>query len=150
MDRPNWPQYFFEMIKVIRSKSKDPNTQVGCVIVGPSNEIRSTGYNSFPRGLNDEVQERLERPEKYLWIEHAERNAIFNAARMGTPLEGCSIYMMGLPCMDCARGIIQSGIKEIIYDSVEWSKWNSPKYDQTMIQKSLTMLNECGVRVISV
>ena len=83
---PGWDQYYLEICKVVALRSKDPNTQLGCVIVGPNHEIRSTGYNSFPRGIRDDVPERLVRPAKYLWIEHAERNAICNAARAGTAI----------------------------------------------------------------
>ena len=146
----NWNEYFFNIVKQVREKSKDPNTKVGCVIAGPDNEIRSTGYNSFPRNIQDDVPERLERPEKYLWIEHSERNAIYNAARVGIPLKGCTIYMQGLPCMDCARAIIQAGITRIVYDANEWAKWTSAKYNQEMIEKSITMLSEAGVEIIAV
>ena len=97
-----------------RARSKDPNTQIGCVIVGPNHEIRSTGYNSFPRGIRDDVPERLVRPTKYLWIEHAERNAICNAARAGTATEGCTIYVEIMPCMDCARAMVQAGITQVV------------------------------------
>lgn len=145
-----WTEYFFNLIGPIKSKSKDPNTKVGCIIVGPDNEIRSTGYNSFPRGIIDTYPDRKERPEKYLWIEHSERNAIYNAARVGVPLKGCTIYMEGIPCMDCARAIIQAGIIRIIFDAKEHAKWNSPKYDQAMMTKSIEMLTEAGVRIISV
>lgn len=145
-----WHTYFFNLIKVIKQKSKDPNTQVGCVIVGKNNQILSTGYNSFPCGINDNVDARKERPEKYLWIEHSERNAIYLAARSGTALEGATIYMEGIPCMDCARGIIQAGITRIIYNIDEWAKWNSPKYDKTMTDKSKQMLDEAGIEVIGV
>ena len=69
------------MANLVAKKSKDQSTQIGAVIVGPDNEIRSTGYNSFPKGLNDDLQERQERPEKYYWIEHAERNALYNASQ---------------------------------------------------------------------
>jgi dCMP deaminase len=113
-----WETYFSKMLDVIRSKSKDTSSQIGCVIVGPSNEIRSTGYNGFCRGANDdilEVPERYARPAKYKWFEHSERNAIYNAARVGVALEGCRIYVTGMPCMDCARAIIQSGLVEVIY-----------------------------------
>ena len=68
---PGWDQYYLEICQVVARRSKDPNTQIGCVIVGPNHEIRSTGYNSFPRGIRDDVPERLVRPTKYLWIEHA-------------------------------------------------------------------------------
>lgn len=110
----NWDDYFLEIADVVAKRSKDRSTQVGCVIVGPDNEIRSTGYNSFPRGIDDDLPERHERPEKYLWTEHAERNAIYNAARCGTPTQGCRIYVKALPCMDCARAIVQSGINEVV------------------------------------
>lgn len=114
----------------IAARSKDPNTNVGCVIVGPDNNIRSTGYNSFPRGINDSVPERLERPEKYMWLEHGDRNAIYAAARVGTPLEGCKMYLPGLPCMDCGRAIIQVGIVEVVYDAVWQEDWETktPRY----------------------
>ena len=69
----NWTEYFINIAHQVKLKSKDQKTQIGVVIVGKDNEIVSTGYNSFPRGLNDEVQLRQERPEKYYWFEHAER-----------------------------------------------------------------------------
>ena len=78
----NWQKYFYEMANLVAKKSKDKSTQIGAVIVGPDNEIRSTGYNSFPTGLNDDLEIRQQRPEKYYWIEHAERNALYNAARL--------------------------------------------------------------------
>ena len=97
---PGWDQYYLDICKAVACRSKDPNTQIGSVIVGPNHEIRSTGYNSFPRGIRDDVPERLVRPAKYLWIEHAERNAICNAARAGTATEDCTIYVEIMPCMD--------------------------------------------------
>ena len=78
-----WVEYFRELAHTVKKKSKDKNTQIGAVIVGTDKEIVSTGYNSFPRGINDGVSERQERPEKYHWFEHGERNAIYNAARIG-------------------------------------------------------------------
>jgi dCMP deaminase len=109
----NWDDYFFGICDVVKVKSKDPKTQVGCVIVGPNNEILSTGFNGLPMGVADHLTERYERPEKYAWIEHSERNSIYLAARRGTPLEGSTIYLTWMPCADCARGIIQSGIKHV-------------------------------------
>jgi dCMP deaminase len=150
-----WARHFFDIANVIKTKSKDPNTQVACIIVGPDNEVRSTGYNSLPRGLNDNIAERLERPEKYLWIEHAERNAIYNAARAGICTKGCTIYMQGLPCMDCARAIIQSGIIKLVYDKVAWDAWynnynGNPSKWVVETQKSLIMLWEAQVEVVGI
>jgi dCMP deaminase len=115
---------------MVASRSKDPNTQVGCVVVGPAHEIRSTGYNSFPRGIRDDVPERLERPTKYLWIEHAERNAICNAARTGARLESCTIYVDIMPCMDCARAIVQAGICEVVVSDERMSQYSSEYYNE--------------------
>ena len=74
-----WVEYFYNIANEVKNKSKDERTQIGAVIVGKNKEIVSTGYNSFPRGINDNLKERQERPEKYFWFEHAERNAIYNA-----------------------------------------------------------------------
>lgn len=126
---PSWDEYFMNMVSLVATRSKDPNTQIGAVIVGLNHEIRATGYNSFPRGIRDDVPERLVRPEKYTWIEHAERNAIYNAARVGTPLEGCTIFQQVLPCMDCARAIIQAGIKEVVIVGAKQAEYeNNPKW----------------------
>ena len=143
----NWIEYFLEIAEVVKLKSKDQSTQIGAVVVGEGNNVLSTGYNSFPRGLDDSLQERQERPEKYFWFEHAERNAIYNAARVGTPLKGSSIYLTsGLPCMDCARGIVNSGIKEVHCKS-ECTTKNKEKWEESQ-RKSLQLLYECGVKVI--
>src|SRR5512137_1572307 len=127
---PDWDQYYLDICKVVAGRSKDPNTQIGAVIVAPNHEIRSTGYNSLPRGIRDDVPERLERPTKYLWMEHAERNAIYNAARCGTPLEGCTIYIQLMPCMDCARAIVQAGIREVVVSRERMAQYSSDYYDE--------------------
>lgn len=143
----NWTEYFLNIAEQVKLKSKDQSTQIGAVIVGVDNEVLSTGYNSFPRGLTDDVQSRQERPEKYFWFEHAERNAIYNAARVGTPLKGASIYLTsGLPCMDCARGIVNAGIKTVFCKTV-CTTTNKEKWEESQ-RRSVELLNECGVEVI--
>ena len=142
-----WVEYFLGIAEQVKLKSKDESTQIGAVIVGKDNEILSTGYNSFPRGLNDNKPERQERPEKYFWMEHAERNAIYNAARVGTPLKNSTIYLTsGLPCTDCARAIINTGIKKVFCKRV-CTTTNKEKWDESQ-KKSLSMLGECGIDVI--
>ena len=143
----NWTEYFLNIAEQVKLKSKDQSTQIGAVIVGAGNEVLSTGYNSFPRGLDDSLQERQERPEKYFWMEHAERNAIYNAARIGVSLKNSIIYLTsGLPCMDCARGIVNSGIKTVYCKQVCTTK-NKDKWDESQ-KKSLELLRECDVDVI--
>ena len=144
-----WDQYFKEMAELTAKKSKDRNTHIGAVIVGPDNEVRSTGYNSFPRGINDDLDERQERPEKYFWFEHGERNAIFNAARHGVSLKGCRMYLnCGVPCADCARAIIQVGIVEVIVPQFEsiTSTTNRQKWTDSA-KRSLQMFEEAGVKI---
>ena len=137
----DWNTFFFKMCDLVSEKSKDKSTQVGCVIVGPNHEIRSIGYNGFPRGVTDDVPVRQERPMKYFYSEHGERNAIYNAARVGIPLAGCILYIGGVPCADCARAIIQSGIAEIfIRDGRVPERWKDS------CDAALVMLDEAGVQ----
>jgi dCMP deaminase len=127
---PSWDVYYLDICKAVAARSKDPNTQLGCVIVGPAHEIRSTGYNSLPRGIRDDVPERLVRPTKYLWMEHAERNAIYNAARAGTATEHCTVYVEIMPCMDCARAIVQAGIAQVVISAARMAEYSSDYYDE--------------------
>lgn len=143
---PGWDEYYLNICKMVAARSKDPNTQIGCVIAGPAHEIRSTGYNSLPRGIRDDVAERLERPTKYLWMEHAERNAIYNAARCGTPLEGCTLYVEIMPCMDCGRAIVQAGIKEVVISRERMSQYSS-EYFEEHFRKVVELFREAGVRI---
>jgi dCMP deaminase len=132
---------------IIAMQSKDERTHIGAVIVGTDNEIRSTGYNGFPRGCNDHIKERQEIPEKYFWFEHAERNAIYNSARMGLTTKGCTMYTLGTPCADCARAIIQAGItKVVIHES--WEKNSTEKWKKSSL-KSVAMFSEAGVKFVS-
>ena len=104
-----------DLARHIASWSKDRSRKVGCVVVGPhGQEVRATGFNGFPRGVKDDVEERHQRPAKYDWTEHAERNAIYNAARVGTAVENCTLYVTLFPCAGCARAIIQSGIGRVV------------------------------------
>ena len=141
----NWKEYFRNIVHQVKLKSKDKYTQIGAVIVGADNEIVSTGYNSFARGINDDVDERQERPEKYFWFEHAERNAIYNAARIGVSTLGTTMYMTcGISCADCARAIINSGISKIVLREGKGAtnqKW------QESAERSIIMFKEAGVIV---
>ena len=134
------------MVYLIAMQSKDPCTKVGAVIVGTDNEVRSTGYNGLPRGCVDDNPNRDTRPEKYYWYEHAERNAIYNAARMGLSVKGCTLYTQGIPCADCARAVIQSGITEVITHA-EWNANSPPKWEESA-KRSLEMFEETGVNLL--
>lgn len=109
-----WDRRFLELCNLVSRWTKDRSQGVGAVLVGPGREILATGYNGIPRGLADDIEARHERPEKYLWAEHAERNAVYNAARVGVSTMGATAYLTGLPCMDCGRALIQAGIARIV------------------------------------
>jgi dCMP deaminase len=143
---PNWNEYYLAICRAVAARSKDPNTQLGCVIAGPAHEIRSTGYNSLPRGIRDDVPERLERPTKYLWMEHAERNAIYNAARCGTPLEGCTLYVEIMPCMDCGRALVQAGIREVVISSERMKEYSSEYYNEHFRMVEV-LFQEAGINI---
>lgn len=112
-----WDIRFLKLATHISEWSKDPSTKVGCVVVGPDREIRSTGFNGFPRGIQDSDERLTNRDLKYPLICHAEENAIMHAARIGLALKGCTAYVTWPPCTRCARSLIQAGVSEIVIPS---------------------------------
>ena len=137
----SWDQYFMGMAHLSAKRSKDPNTRVGACIVNPQKRVVGLGYNGFPYGCEDEEfpwdrdGEFLE--TKYPYVVHAELNAILNSIQ---DLHGCTLYVSLFPCNECAKAIIQSGIKEVVY--------LSDKYAETDIVKaSKRMLNAAGVKL---
>jgi len=131
------------LAQLIATWSKDRGRKVGAVIVGPDNEVRSSGFNGIPRGVNDDVEERHDAAsgEKYLWVSHAERNAIYNAALLGVSTKGCTIYAPWYPCIECAKAIVQAGIGRIVCFEPDLSDSNWGKD----FEKSLIILGEGNV-----
>ncbi len=121
----SWDKRWMDMAELVATWSKDRSRQVSAIIVDQRQVMVAMGWNGFPRGIDDNVEERHERPAKYLWTEHAERNAIYNAAANGTALMNCRMYLRWYPCADCARAIIQSGIWQVICVEPDW---NDPTY----------------------
>ena len=141
-DYINWDEYFMGIAMLAARRSKDPNTQVGACIVSDDNIIISTGYNGMPKGCSDDEfpwdrKGENEAATKYPYVVHAELNAILNAS--GRDLRGSRIYVALFPCNECAKAIIQSGIKEVMY--------LSDKYHDTMMNLvSKRMLEAAGVK----
>ena len=140
-DYISWDEYFIGIAKLSSMRSKDPSTQVGCCIVSQDNRILSVGYNGAPNGFDDDsfpwarIGEKLE--TKYMYVCHSELNAILNYR--GGSLEGCKIYVTLFPCNECAKAIIQSGIKTVVYAE--------NKYDGTpSVEASKRLMNAAGVR----
>lgn len=138
-------QKYMGIAHAIAKLSKDTSTQVGAVIIGASQEVRSMGYNGAPRGCSaDEGGRGTERPEKYFWFSHAEANAITNAARVGTPLDGSTVVVTHFPCMDCARLIVQAGVRKVITyhpDPTFLERWADH------VGRAQALFSECGVEV---
>ena len=142
-DYLTWDEYFMAVAKLSAMRSKDPNTQVGACIVGQDNRILSIGYNGAPNGFKDEKfpwkREGNPLETKYLYVVHAERNAILNYRGNRKDFEGAKIYVYLFPCNECAKEIIQAGIKEVIYIS--------DKYAETAESiASKKLFDECGVK----
>ena len=118
--------------------------RVGAVVIDDDFNLRISGYNGFPRGVDDNIEERHERPTKYLWTSHAEENCIAQAARTGISLKGCTLLVTSLfPCTTCSRLIIQAGIKRILAPRLaENTRWD----EQAKI--AYEMLMEAGVEIL--
>lgn len=145
----NWNEKFMGLAKHIATWSKDESTKVGAVITD-NHRIISVGYNGLPNGAKDDVEARKQRPLKYKWAEHGERNAIYNAARVGTSTEGAIMYVNYFPCTDCARAIIQSGIKMVIFEKILPIERNGnlkdPQWGEDFLV-AFKMLKECNIEI---
>lgn len=139
-DYISWDEYFMGIARLSGMRSKDPNTQVGSCIVSSDNKILSVGYNGFPTGCSDDEfpwnREGDPLESKYFYAAHSELNAILNYR--GGSLEGAKIYVSLFPCNECAKAIIQAGIREIIYDSDKYA-------DTPGVIASKRMLDSAGV-----
>ena len=139
-DYITWDEYFMSVAKLAALRSKDPNSQVGTCIVSKDNKILSMGYNGFPMGCSDDefpwARDGGELDTKYVYVTHSELNAILNYR--GGSLEGAKLYVSLFPCNECAKAIIQSGIKEVIYGIDKYS-------DTPSVIASKRMMDAAGV-----
>ena len=135
----SWDEYFIGLAHLSAYRSKDPSTQVGAVIVDDDNRVVSIGYNGLPRGCSDDEfpweREGDILETKYPFVVHAELNAILNSRNS---VKDCTIYVSLFPCNECAKAIIQSGIKRIVYESDKY-------YDTEMVKASKRMLASANV-----
>ncbi len=136
-DYLSWDEYFMGVAILSGMRSKDPNSQVGCCIVSQDNKILSMGYNGFPKGCSDDEfpwEREGDNPleTKYLYVAHSELNAILNYS--GGSLAGAKLYVSLFPCNECAKAIIQCGIKEVIYDSDKYADLPSTVASKRMMQ----------------
>ena len=137
-DYISWDEYFMGVAQLAGFRSKDPNSQVGACIVSGDNKILSIGYNGFPVGCSDDEfpwnREGEPYDSKYFYVTHAELNAILNYR--GGSLEGSKVYVTMFPCNECAKAIIQSGIREVIYDCDKYADTPAVKASKSMMDAS--------------
>ena len=131
-----WDEYFMGVAMLAARRSKDPNTQVGACIVSPDNIIISTGYNGLPNGCSDDEYpwERRGEETKYPYVVHAELNAILNAN--GRDLRGSRLYVALFPCNECAKAIIQAGVKEVLYLSDKYASTAATRASKRMLDSA--------------
>jgi len=141
-----WDNRFMELAKMISSWSKDPSSKIGAVAVNDERRILATGYNGFPKGIEDSQERLNDREQKYPLIVHAETNALMNALYAGVSLKNATMYVHGLPvCPDCTKLIIQAGIRRIVINKFVM---NTPEnWVELWEQKSGPMFKEAGVMV---
>ena len=140
----SWDEYFMGLAHLSALRSKDPNTQVGAAIVDENMRVVSVGYNGFPKGCSDDTfpweREGGMMDTKYAYVVHAELNAILNSPR---PVSGCTLYVSLFPCNECAKAIIQSGIRRIVYESDKYA-------DTDATRASKAMLEAAGVELVRI
>ena len=138
---------FIGIAQAVAARSRDPSTKVGALIIGPDFEIRSTGWNGFPRGVYEYDYRVNDRPTKYAFTVHAELNAVCNAARVGTPTNGCVMLVTALhPCGECAKAIAQAGIKKVYAPTPDCPELSERWKSSTGVAEEI--LKEAGVSVI--
>lgn len=143
----SWDEYFMGVAKLSAKRSKDPNTQVGCCIVNNDKRIVAVGYNGLPRNCDDNdfpwnCRDGALQDTKYAYVVHAELNAILNAT---TPLAGCTLYVTLFPCNECMKSIIQSGIKEVVYED---NKYDGKDFD--LASKKMQQAANIKIRQVKV
>jgi len=142
MGLDKWDQRFLKLAEEVASWSKDPSRKIGAVAIGAKGQVLAQGYNGFPRGIDDSEERYNDRERKYELVVHAEMNVIYNATYSGVSLDGATLYVSGLPvCSDCAKGIVQVGIKRVIMRDME-----IPDSWKDSWHKTQEMFNEASIQ----
>ena len=137
-----WNHRYLQLAHEIASWSKDPSKQIGAVAVGTKGQVLAQGYNGFPRGISHSSERLNNRELKYKYVVHAEMNLIYNASYNGTSLDGSTVYVTGLPvCSECAKGLIQVGVKQVIMPVQE----DTPETWKKSFELSKELFEEAGV-----
>lgn len=143
-----WNIRFMQQAQLVSTWSKDPSTRVGCIIVSPNRVVLSEGYNGFPHGIADTYERLHDRDLKYPRVVHAEANAVINAGRNGAKIDNGILFVTAPPCPNCAKMIVQAGIREILYIDLDKNKKIPGWRDELNI--SFDMFNEVGIPTMAI
>jgi dCMP deaminase len=141
----DWNEYFMRLVYLTASKSKDPRTKIGAVLV-KDNRIISTGFNGFPYNVDDNEERYNHRDTKLKFIVHGEDNAILQCALLGHSTKDSTLYTQGIPCNECAKSVIQAGVKKVVYHT-QWPLLTNSISWVEACKISSIMLEEAGVKV---
>lgn len=143
-----WDRRYLELVDFVKEWSEDRSTHIGAVLV-KNNRVISVGYNGIPSGVNDKNDARHERPAKYMYFEHAERNTIYASALNGIQTAGATMYTTGVPCADCARAVLQAGIDIVVVWKMGSGLEKTAQWSDS-VRVGGEMLREGGVQIIEV
>lgn len=138
----SWDEYFMRHVYLAASKSKDPRTKIGAVLV-KDGVVISEGFNGMPRGVIDSVERYSDRETKYQYVVHGEHNSILNAARLGISTLDATMYTQGIPCNECAKCIIQAGIFKVVCHEC-WPNMDSPNWKKA-VEITKSMFSEANI-----
>lgn len=141
---PSWDEWFMRHVYLVSTKSKDPKTKIGAILV-KNYHVISTGYNGFPIGVKDEKERYIDRQTKYRFIVHAEDNCILTAARFGIATGGTIMYTNGIPCCECAKSIIQGGVTQVVVHA-QWPDMTHSAWVES-VAVSKQMFEESGIKL---
>jgi dCMP deaminase len=142
-----WTKRYLSLALSVSSWSIDPSRKIGAVAVSEKGQVLATGYNGFPRGMLDKPERYENREVKYKFIVHAEMNCIYNATYNGISLDGATMYVYGLPvCSECAKGIVQVGIKRVIYTLGDNKAEVADIWKESLLHTE-QIFSECGIQI---
>jgi len=140
-----WDKRFMNVAREISTWSKDPSTKIGAIIVNDERRILATGYNGFPKGIEDTDERLYNKEQKYTRVIHAEMNALMNALYNGVSVKDSTLYVWGLPvCSECAKNVIQAGIKRVVIPDYEVIDL---RWEKVWLTKSQPMFEEAGLQI---
>jgi len=139
---------FIELADIVSTFSQDKSTKIGAVLVDDNGIVLETAFNTFPKGLDTTIQSRFERPDKYLYTEHAERALLYKCCKNGIKTNGTTMYIQWFSCAECARAIIMSGVKTVVCQEPDFKNDEKSQRWEESQKVAMQMFKEAGIEII--